>query len=41
MTSQYLSFMKTSKNLHLRKKAIVRVNTDVVHVTKHVKQELI
>ena len=38
---QYLSSMKVSENLHSRKKAIVRVNTDIVHVTKHAKQELI
>ncbi len=37
--SQYLSLMKVLKNLHLREKAIVRVNTDIVHVTKHAKQK--
>ena len=41
MILQYLSSMKMSKNLHSREKAIVRVNTNVVHVTKHAKQELI
>jgi len=41
MVSQYLSSMKMSKNLHSREKAIVRVNTNIVHVTKHAKQELI
>jgi len=39
MISQYLSSMKALKNLHSREKTIVRVNTDVVHVTKHAKWE--
>ncbi len=38
MTLWYLSFMKALKNLCSREK-IVRVNTDIVHVTKHAKQE--
>ncbi len=37
MTSQYLSSIKVSKNLHSREKAIVRVNMNVVYVTKHAK----
>jgi len=36
-TTQYLSFKKTLKNLCSREKTIVKVNTDVVHVTKHAK----
>ncbi len=41
MTLQYLSSMKALKNLCSREKAIVRVNINVVYVTKHAKQELI
>ncbi len=39
MALQYLSSMKASKNLCSREKAIVRVNMNVVHVTKHAKWE--